>query len=162
MTISAMSKLKFDDKLKAMGVTDKNVEKFKDKYFISISHASVFEDEDVADGEWVPMFRENKSNVLVLLFDDVISEEFNHIPGTKVFSEEQAVEVINFLERINPEQTSELIIHCAMGSSRSVAIGEFAAEMFGQRPDFITARIDRKANPLVARKLREAKSQRPF
>lgn len=156
MKISAFSKFRFDDTLRHMGVTPENVNTFKNKYFISISHSTVFDADDDMDGEWMPMFRESSDNVLVILFDDVINEAFNTM-GAKAMTDEQADTILEFLSRIQPSDDTELIVHCAMGSSRSVAVAEFAASMFGERPEFITARIDRKANPLVLGKLHKAK-----
>jgi predicted protein tyrosine phosphatase len=200
MKISALSKLKFDKYLTDCGISKNNVGLFKDKYFISISHSTVFdidesekaekekleadirtwadkkmyhinrqeyelasrardiekkmiEQSETFNDEWMPMFRENSENVLVLLFDDVIDENFNTM-NAKSFTDEQAKEILDFLYKIKPTNSTELVIHCAMGSSRSVAVAEFAAEMFGET--HINARIDRKANPLVLKKLHEA------
>lgn len=207
MKISALSKFRFDDYVKGMGVTPLNVNTFKNKYFISISHSTVFDeiseaemerikalevsinehrekknyhvskqeyepaayarDEekklqaelDLLSPEWMPMFKNNSPNVLVLLFDDVIDENFNTM-NAKPFTDEQADEVIGFLRRIayDGNKDTELIVHCAMGSSRSVAIAEFAAEMFNEK--YINARIDRNANKLVLRKLNEARARK--
>jgi hypothetical protein len=154
MRIRALSKDKFDKTLMDMGVTPDNVEDFDDKYFISISHSTVFDEDDEMEGDWLPMFCESKRNVLVLLFDDVITDE--NINGTVAMQPSQAEETVKFLMNIKNTESADLLVHCAMGSSRSVAVAEFAAKLVGQRPDFIEARIDRKANALVIHRLVEA------
>jgi hypothetical protein len=152
MRIRALSKDKFDKALEDMGVTVDNVESFKDKYFISISHTTVFDDDDEMGGDWIPMFKENRCNVLVQLFDDVAADA----PGYRAIRTEQAEEIVKFLMNIKELENLDLVIHCAMGASRSVAVAEFAATILGQSPDFIEARIDRKANSLVIHRLVEA------
>ena len=157
MKIHAMAKHKFDEYVKSLGVDSDTVEGLSNKYFISITHP--IHPDSEPDDEWVPTFKENKKNVLCLIFDDIISPVdilfANGTIMTKSFSNEQAKEVINFLSSIKNEEDTELYVHCAMGSSRSVAVAEFAAAMFGQNPDFINARIDRKANSHVLNLLKE-------
>ena len=157
MKIHAMAKHKFDEYVKSLGVDPDTVEGLSNKYFISITHP--IHPDSEPDDEWVPIFKENKKNVLCLIFDDIISPVdilfANGTIMTKSFSNEQAKEVINFLSSIKNEEDTELYVHCAMGSSRSVAVAEFAAAMFGQNPDFINARIDRKANSHVLNLLKE-------
>jgi len=149
MEIHALSKEKFDKIVKSLSINENNVEMFGNKFFISISHSTVFDDADSMEGDWIPLFKENKKNVLCLLFDDVVADMG---PGIKAFTKKQAEEVINFLKQIN-KKTSELFVHCAMGSSRSVAVAEFAREIFGEK--FINARIDRSPNKHVLNTLRE-------
>ena len=151
MNIHALAKHKFDSIVKGFGIDETNVESYEDKYFISITHP--LHPDSGPEDEWVPLFKENKRNVLCLTFDDIISPvDILFADGsimTKAFTEKQAEEVIDFLNAIKSPEKSELYIHCAMGSSRSVAVAEFAAIKFGQNPEFINARIDRKANSHV-------------
>ena len=142
MEIHALAKNKFDKIVKDFGITEDNVTSFKDKYFISISH-SAYNINDIGEAEWIPLFKKNQENVLCLLFDDVLCDMSSTI---RAFTIEQAQETYSFLSKIK-DLNCELYIHCAMGSSRSVAIAEFAADMFGEK--FINARIDRNANKLV-------------
>lgn len=142
MKIKALSKDKFDKLINELRVNDTTVSLLNDKYFICISHTDIMLDKDE---EWNLLFKQNHPNVLRQFFDDVLADAFN----LKAFTKDQADEVIGFLKNIKNPETAELIIHCAMGSSRSVAIGEFAAKMFGQDPDWIEARIDRSANKHV-------------
>lgn len=156
MEIYAMSKMRFDNKLKELGITEDNVEQHEDKCFICISHSSVssklhgYDD----DADLMPAFSKNMKNVIRLFFDDIRFSIF----GYTMFTHEQAAEIIEFLEKM--KGASELYIHCAMGQSRSVAVGEFAAEMFGQRPEFINARIDRSPNTHVLKTLRDEYNRR--
>ena len=72
-------------------------------------------------------FTENDfcTGVLTLLFDDTVRE----IPGTVLFSEEQAEEIIDFI--LDHLDADTLLIHCYGGQSRSVAVAAFACMMLG-------------------------------
>lgn len=166
MKISALSKRKFDTLITDLKISDDNVEQYGDKYFISISHSLANSVDDIFDDTWKPIFKMNHKNVLNLFFDDVTEDKRSRAKGRglndeyrdidlKAFTVEQAKETLNFLKTVIPNENNELIIHCAMGASRSVAIAEFAATMFGQNPDFINAKIDRKANHQVLKLLKE-------
>ena len=65
------------------------------------------------------------TDVLTLFFDDIDRP----VDGAVLFSEEQADEIISFIER--NKDTETLLIHCYGGQSRSLAVGIFAAEMTG-------------------------------
>lgn len=64
-------------------------------------------------------------DVLTLYFDDIDRE----VDGAKLFSEEQAEEIIAFIEKNREAET--LLVHCYGGESRSRAVGAFAMEMLG-------------------------------
>lgn len=152
MKITALSKDKFDKLLSEIGANAENVSTFKNKYFISISHPEVFEDVENQDGiDMLPLLRESRDNFLVLFFHDINAD----IAPFRAFNEDDGRKVLEFLGKIEDVENSELYVHCLMGSSRSVAVAEFAAEYFGQDPDWIEARIDRSANKHVLGILKE-------
>ena len=64
-------------------------------------------------------------DVLTLLFDDIDRP----VEGAVMFSEDQADQIISFIERNIDVET--LLVHCYGGQSRSLAVGIFAAEMTG-------------------------------
>ena len=64
-------------------------------------------------------------DVLTLYIDDVE----NDVEGAQLFSEDQAKEIIGFIQKNKEVET--LLIHCYAGESRSRAVGCFALEMLG-------------------------------
>ncbi len=64
-------------------------------------------------------------DVLTLFFDDIEKD----MEGSKLFSEEQAGEIIEFIRKNREAET--LLVHCYGGESRSRAVGAFAMEMLG-------------------------------
>ena len=72
-------------------------------------------------------FTKSKScaDVLTLFFDDIDKD----IEGAKLFSEEQAEQIIGFIQKNKDVET--LLVHCYGGESRSRAVGAFALEMLG-------------------------------
>ena len=72
-------------------------------------------------------FTENDfcTGVLTQLFDDTVRE----VPGTVLFSMEQAEEIIDFI--LDHLDADTLLIHCYGGQSRSVAVAAFACMMLG-------------------------------
>lgn len=65
------------------------------------------------------------TDVLTLFFDDVD----RNVEGAKLFSEEQAEQIIRFIRKNKEADT--LLVHCYGGESRSRAVGAFALEMLG-------------------------------
>lgn len=63
--------------------------------------------------------------VLTLYFDDTVKE----IEGTKLFDDEQAEQIIDFIQAHKSADT--LLVHCYGGQSRSKAVGAFAVKMLG-------------------------------
>ncbi len=70
-------------------------------------------------------FRPNKycQGALTLYFDDIIKE----VPGAVMFSEDQARQIIDFVEANKSAET--LLIHCYGGESRSRAVAAFVTKM---------------------------------
>lgn len=64
--------------------------------------------------------------VLTLLFDDIERP----VDGLVLFSEEQARQVIDFIQA-HRRDTDTLLVHCYAGQSRSRAVGAFAVRMLG-------------------------------
>jgi len=117
-----LSKRRFDDLMKGKLIFDANVEEYKKTAIISINSPNELE------GDMEPWFKEDKSNVLRLFFDDV-EESFLHKGKMIVpMSIEQGIQVIKFFE--DNKDKESLIVHCAAGVSRSGAVGTFAAEYF--------------------------------
>jgi hypothetical protein len=120
----------FDQIAKENDLTDSNVESFKDTAFISIINANSYDDgiANSHSSDSAHWFKENHGNVLNLEFDDV---EANATPEGecryKAFSEEQAQEVVEFIER-NSNKT--FLIHCLAGVSRSGAVGLFLYDYY--------------------------------
>lgn len=68
------------------------------------------------------------NETLSIQFSDLTKEQYDKIipkPG-KLFGEEQAKKIINFIDRTNALDIDELFIHCAAGISRSGAVGTWA------------------------------------
>lgn len=65
-------------------------------------------------------------DVLTLFFDDIDKD----VEGAKLFSEEQAEQIIRFIQKNEAAET--LLVHCYGGESRSRAVGAFALEMLGE------------------------------
>ena len=74
-------------------------------------------------------FCENRycKGVLTLLFDDIEQE----VSGAKLFSEDQAIQIIDFVKQ--HEDVDTMLVHCYGGESRSRAVGAFIVEMFGKK-----------------------------
>lgn len=93
-------------------------------------------------------------NVLYLRFHDTDGQQM----GLEVFSPQQAQAVLDFVDQ--HQNCSELVVHCAMGQSRSAAIALFVSEVQGipcfkeQTP--VTAMTWRSYNRKVYSTLRDA------
>lgn len=88
----------------------------------------------------------------------VIDELKKSHPKYVLFSQEQANQVVKFMEDRKAETGDEVLVaHCDAGVSRSGAVSEFACEFFGlDRRDFLKENPYLRANPTVLRMLREA------
>lgn len=108
---------KFDDELSRMGLTDENVESFKDDAFIDIIGKG-------ADDGLKHYFSRDHENVLNLEFDDIDKEEekFGTQDTLYGMTREQAEDVIYFITK-NLDRS--FTICCAAGMSRSQAVGNF-------------------------------------
>ena len=84
-------------------------------------------------------------DVLTLIFDDIDRE----VEGAVLFTDEQADNIISFIDRNRDIDT--LLIHCYGGQSRSRAVGAFAARYFGKDDSVFFE--DGDPNPYVYSKL---------
>lgn len=132
--IFILSKRQFDNLMKRKNINDSNVEEYKKTMIISINSPNELE------GDLEPWFKEDKSNVLRLFFDDVEKDLLHKGIIIKAMTIDQGKHVIEFFER-NKDKTS-LIVHCAAGISRSGAIGTFAQEYFNT--DIVKFKSDNK------------------
>jgi predicted protein tyrosine phosphatase len=120
----------FDKTAKENNLNDDNVESFKGTAFISIASANAYGDsmQDMYDDGSLHWFRKNHDNVLNLEFDDVEGDAASAGKnGYKVFSEEQAREVVEFIDR---NENKTFLIHCLAGVSRSGAVGLFLYDYY--------------------------------
>lgn len=159
--IIAYPQSEFDKYCFENGIDDSNVEKFTNEAFISIIGTKeclkYYLDEE-GTKHW---FNKNHSNVLNLEFDDIGEDEIEwegHI--FKGFSDEQAKETVDFIEKLITEgkvmgedYKRNFRIHCRAGFSRSVAIAWFLRDFY---TDYFTAdysNIPTHPNREVYRKL---------
>jgi len=66
-------------------------------------------------------------DVLSLEFDDIVEHE----ESSKLFTEGQARQIIEFVMRCNASEVEGLIIHCNAGVCRSAAVAKWVAEKYG-------------------------------
>lgn len=134
MKVKVLDKMSFDIIMQRTGITNETVEQQSDTFFISIN--------DTQGTDEVPYFQ-NKKNVKVLFFDDVEKDIDDPKYGfIKAFTQEQAKEIVDFLEEQHGKQ--KCFLHCAAGVSRSGAVGTFVNDFFGA--DFFEFQ---KNNPYV-------------
>ena len=122
--------------MKENNITNDNATSFNDIMFISILNS-----EDNSGH-----FKYNQSNVLVLFFDDIITDlNWDNDPnylGPIAFTEEQGKQLLEFIDlNKNKEQC---IVHCSAGISRSGAVGTFINDYLG-----LDYKIFRQTNPQV-------------
>lgn len=132
MKVTVLSKKQFDDALHNSGITDDSVE-------IRVPHIGFIcicsTEHPEAGWESQPYFQRDHPNVLRMWFDDV-TKDVAYLQGTaehtyRAFTEEQAREVIAFLETQRLTNIRELIVHCTGGINRSGSVGEFAHDYLG-------------------------------
>jgi predicted protein tyrosine phosphatase len=126
MRVRVLSKLKFDELLPRIGVTNDNADTHKNLAFISIVNS------DTKDS----FFKENKSNVLKLTFDDATDEENNRrvklgLTELQLFTPNDGKKIIEFME--NNLNSETVYIHCSAGRSRSGAVGTFINDVWGEQ-----------------------------
>jgi predicted protein tyrosine phosphatase len=139
--IKVLARFLFWGILKKQGITDSNVENQDNTFYISINST---EGNDIT-----PYFKEKHPNVLTLYFDDCNEYKKHPVDGSPdefyeqiPMSEEQALEIIKFAEKMNNESND--YVHCTAGVSRSGAVGAFISDYLGNKwDDFI------KVNPQV-------------
>lgn len=95
------------------------------------------------------MFNKTKycKDVLTLYFDDMENE----VPGLKLFTQEDAYKIINFVEQYN--DISKIIVHCYAGQSRSASVAIAIAEKY--KPDVLDFVNDSTPNQYVYKILSE-------
>ena len=71
-------------------------------------------------------------DIMFLYFDDINTEDIrNSMSAATAFTKEDAIQIINFLEKHYAQNDfDEIIIHCEAGMSRSHAIALFIAKHF--------------------------------
>ena len=126
MRVRVLSKLKFDELLPRIGVTNDNADTHKNLAFISIVNS------DTKDS----FFKENKSNVLILVFDDATDEENVRriklgLNELQLFTTNDGKQIIEFVE--NNLNVETVYIHCSAGRSRSGAVGTFINDVWGEQ-----------------------------
>lgn len=117
--IPILSKGGFKIILTHLGITNDNVESLGDYTFISILNSDSM-------GDNIGYFEENKRNVLILKFDDVIDPDHGVL-----FTDDQSIEIINFIS-LNRDNIlkGKCVIHCSAGVSRSGAVGTYLNRKF--------------------------------
>jgi|AntAceMinimDraft_10_1070366.scaffolds.fasta_scaffold103437_2 predicted protein tyrosine phosphatase len=150
--IHVMPKVQFHEVLEKNNISDINVDEFIRYAFICINDTN---------GQYYynSLFTQNHSNVLNLWFDD-IEHDGNLSPTnkeeTKAFTNEQANQIVNFLDS-NKGIINTLLVHCAAGISRSGAVGRFALDYLnGDREYFKLNNNHILPNGRVLRMLNEA------
>ena len=121
MKIFAYSKGKFNRYMKEQGINDSNVESYDIYAFISIL--------DVTGLDCNGHFEKNHKNVLIQHFGDYGESEEVKKSGPGHFNNEQAKEIIEFVEKNKDKQI--IIVHCAGGIARSGAICTFINDLYG-------------------------------
>ena len=129
--IEVSSHLRFEEKCKAMGVNDENVEseKFSEYAFIDIIGTRDAIEKYLHEPNTKHWFDREHTNVLNLEFDDVSEKEFEYNGIIfKGFTQEQARKSYEFI--LN-NSNKDFIICCRAGLSRSQAFGNFIHDYFG-------------------------------
>ena len=121
--IKVYSQFLFDEKMKDMGLNDRNVEE-TNMAFISIIGTRECLEYYLDEGKTKHFFK-NHPNVLNLDFDDIsVDVNYNgHI--FRAMTMEQAEDAVNFIELVLERGVDEIDIHCRAGYSRSRAVAEF-------------------------------------
>jgi predicted protein tyrosine phosphatase len=146
MSIKILRKSKFHTYLNDMGVNMNNVESFKDYAFISILNS----------GDNSGYFKENRENVLILFFDDIITdlrmeEDDEDYVYPVLFNDEHVKDILEF---INKNGNKNYIIHCSAGISRSGAVGTYINNYFNlDKTEFYKTNPQIQPNPYVLNKL---------
>lgn len=118
MEVFVLNKEAFNRLMLNSNIDNENVEGINDHFFISINDSSINK-----------TYFENKRNVKVLFFDDV-EEDIVHSKGTaKAFTEEQAEELFDFIQKNKDKKIC--YVHCSAGISRSGAVGTFVNDYYG-------------------------------
>jgi predicted protein tyrosine phosphatase len=142
MVVKVLSKLAFDSMIKNKGVSNSNVEEYKNTFFISIINTG-----NTKRIEEQPILKDAE-NVKVMCFDDVIEDIDIPIIGQSTsinalaMTYLQAEELVSFIMKHKDKKSC--IVHCSAGISRSGAVGTFINDIYGiKHEEFI------KNNPYI-------------
>lgn len=127
MRVKVLSKMKFDEILHRIGVTQENVSANQKEAFISIVNS------DTPEASY---FKKDEANVIRLVFDDATDQENERrvqmgLNELKLFTVEDSQKIINFVERNLNVDT--IYVHCSAGRSRSGAVGTFINDVWGEQ-----------------------------
>jgi hypothetical protein len=123
LRITVLSHYRFDEKMKELGLNDKNVED-TNKAFISIIGTPECLTYYLDEGKTKHFFKDHP-NVLNLDFDDIEDDVLYNGHLFKTMRMEQAEKAIQFIEDNINKGVESFDIHCRAGMSRSRAFGEF-------------------------------------
>jgi protein-tyrosine phosphatase len=123
LRITVLSHYRFDEKMKELGLNDKNVED-TNKAFISIIGTPECLMYYLDEGKTKHFFKDHP-NVLNLEFDDIEDDVLYNGHLFKTMRMEQAEKAIQFIEDNINKGVESFDIHCRAGMSRSRAFGEF-------------------------------------
>lgn len=143
MKIIVLSKEEFKNILAMNGVNNDTVHTvFKDSFFISINNT------DTTD-----VYLNETENVKVLHFDDCYYDEF----ANKVMTDEQADELLNFIDAQIAGNKKTCVVHCEAGISRSGAVGTFICDYTeSDWNEFIHTNPQIHPNIVILNKLKKA------
>lgn len=169
MKVYVLGKNQFDSLMDRQQVTDDSIAEKTDVFIISINNTQN------CDSINVPYFKENKSNLKIMYFDDVDSDIYDtklttdengkvvsFLDYTKIIAKamtyDQAVELVDFI--VANKNKKQCIVHCTAGISRSGAIGMFINELYGEiYSEFIRKNSNIHPNTYILNLLRKAYSQ---
>jgi len=123
LRITVLSHYRFDEKMKELGLNDKNVDD-TNKAFISIIGTPECLTYYLDEGKTKHFFKDHP-NVLNLDFDDIEDDVLYNGHLFKTMRMEQAEKAIQFIEDNINKGVESFDIHCRAGMSRSRAFGEF-------------------------------------
>lgn len=132
MVVKVLSKLAFDAMIKNKGISNSNVEEYKNTFFISIINTSTKKIEEQ------PILKDAE-NVKVLYFDDTLVDYDVPIIGEQrsvkalAMTYLQAEELVSFI--VKHKDKKSCIVHCSAGISRSGAVGTFINDIYGVKYD---------------------------
>jgi hypothetical protein len=150
--IKTYDRISFDKRLKSQYINDETVENYPDMFFIcclsSGDHGINFE----------PSFKNPHPNVITETFDDITNlYPRDGYEGRRekmvLFSPDQAARIVKFVNNI--KLTSNVLIHCSAGISRSGAIGFYIATRLGMVGDYLEANKQVSPNKYVLKLLWE-------
>ena len=109
-------------------ITDNNVEEFDNLAFISIQNSRRYKQFDGDDFlSDAPTFKQDHSNVLNIVFDDIDPKSKAGEPTLVLFDEDHARKIINFVHK---NKGRNFFVHCTAGVCRSGAVASFINSLF--------------------------------